>query len=130
MQQFCIHCGSKALYESNPPKFCPSCGSPWNKSLSSKRPIHNEEEDDYEDDDLESIGGGLSINKTELAKDYSIEGYANGLGESFSSLVFDQAAPKGTLPKRQPNKSVPDGPEVLKQVLSECAKPKTSREVG
>lgn len=130
---FCPHCGAKTVYESSIPAFCFSCGQglrsaskPVSKA-SNSRIIIDDDEDDEED------YNPLQINKRELAKDWSIDMPQQKIGiGSFQDLAFNQASPKAKLPPREVPKDVRDlnVKNILKNVQQECAKVKTTREIG
>jgi ribosomal protein L37E len=114
--QYCIHCGAKNTYESALPKFCSSCGEPFNKA--SRPKVVEEEEDDVEE---------IDIDAKSLAKDWSVElDFESHL--TFGDLALNPA-PR-TEYKPRPAKDSLEGKALLKQIQSECAKPKTSREIG
>lgn len=131
---FCPSCGFKNLYESNIPKFCGDCSQPLRAAAvaTSKAFKSRASEDDDEDDDEEDYNP-LKINKRELAKDWSIDMPQQKIGiGSFQDLAFNQATPKSNLPPREAPKDVQElnAKNILKNVRQECAKVKTTREIG
>lgn len=56
--EYCIKCGGKAEFSVSKPKFCPSCGSPFNRAGTSVSNASSryEEEDEEDMDDEESVG--------------------------------------------------------------------------
>ena len=137
MKEFCVKCGAANLFESSRPKFCGGCGSAFNRldtseSSHSKASKSRASDDDDEDDDDEDYNP-LNINKRELAKDWSadIPQQRIGIG-SFQDLAINQSSPKTKLPPRAVPKDVKtlNSKNILKTVQQECAKVKTSREIG
>ncbi len=128
---FCPHCGAKTTYESSIPSFCFSCGQGLrsaSKPVSKASQSHEDDEDDDEED-----YNPLNINKRELAKDWSIDMPQQKIGiGSFQDLAFNQASPKSNLPPREAPKDVQElnAKNILKNVRQECAKVKTTREIG
>ena len=135
---FCILCGHKNYYESKPAPYCGGCQKPLNRAVqaSESTPFRASKsrasEDDDEDDDEEDYNP-LKINKRELAKDWSIDMPQQKIGiGSFQDLAFNQATPKSNLPPREAPKDVQElnAKNILKNVRQECAKVKTTREIG
>lgn len=137
MKEYCVKCGASNIFESSRPKFCGGCGSAFNRldaseSTPSKASKSRHNEDDDSDDDEEDYSP-LRINKRELAKDWSIDMPQQKIGiGSFQDLAFNQATPKSNLPPREAPKDVQElnAKNILKNVRQECAKVKTTREIG
>ena len=135
MHRFCVHCGFKNLYDSSPPKFCGGCGLAADKAIrpsTSNSSRQNDDEDDDSDDD-DDIYESLNINKRELAKDWVVDMPETKLGiGSFQDLAIHQSSPKIKLPPRAIPKDVKalNAKNIIKATIQECAKPKTSREIG
>ena len=129
---FCPHCGAKTVYESSIPAFCFSCGQGLrsaSKPVSKASQSHDEDDDSDDDDIYES----LNINKRELAKDWVVDMPETKLGiGSFQDLAIHQSSPKIKLPPRAIPKDVKalNAKNIIKATIQECAKPKTSREIG
>jgi len=136
-KEFCVKCGSANYFESSRPLFCNGCSLAFNRSdtsestrskASNSRVIIDDEDDDEEDD-----YNPLNLNKRELAKDWSIDMPQQKIGiGSFQDLAFNQASPKTNLPAREVPKDVRNlnAKNILKNVQQECAKVKTTREIG
>lgn len=134
MHSYCIHCGSKSVYESTPNKFCGSCGNPFNRAIQkqesnsssskSKRKsifVNNDDEDDDEDEFED-----FQIDKRELAN--SVEGVVTASRfPTFEELAIQNAAPRGERYVRPEFKV--DG-DIIKATLRECGKVQVSKEVG
>ena len=75
--EYCIKCGGKAEFSVSKPKFCPTCGSPFNRAASSvSKASFNEDEEEYEDDaseyvDVQSLKR-KNIFKAEVNKDLKV----------------------------------------------------------
>jgi hypothetical protein len=117
-KEFCINCGEKVLYEISKPKFCPSCGTPFNtsNSLASKRVLIEEEP--------ESIVGTLDMDKLRA----SIVAETSKSKRSLDDLWKDPA-PRDTNAYRPPS-SDPSGTEILKKTMSDCAPVKAAKEIN
>jgi len=117
-KEFCINCGEKVLYEINKPKFCPSCGTPFNtsNSLASKR-VPMEEES-------ESVIGTLDMNKLRA----SIVADTSKSKRSLDDLWKDPA-PRDPNMYRLPS-SDPSGTEIIKKTMIDCAPVKAAKEIN
>lgn len=123
MQEFCVHCGSKNLYESSKPKFCCGCGNPFNKSISSRAEV---EEDEFEEDSIQVIPS-----KASLAKDWFIEDNPwEHKRQTIGDFVRNPSKPEGYGPRDAP-KSIANlkGDDLVRYSQQECAKVTKSREI-
>lgn len=130
---FCPACGFKNLYESNIPKFCGDCSQPLRAAAVTPSKASKSQSSEEDDDDDEEDYNPLKINKRELAKDWSIDMPQQKIGiGSFQDLAFNQAAPKTKLPPREVPKDVKGltVKNILKASREECAKVRTTREIG
>lgn len=119
--EFCIACGKKSYFEISKPKFCPSCGSPFNVSSASvKRPTRLEEDDEPEREsnvsfDIKKLRASI-VSETASSK------------KSLDDLWRDPA-PRDPNFYRPPS-SDPSGNEIIRQTMSECSPVKAAVEIG
>ncbi len=133
MQEFCILCGAKNIYESSRPRYCCSCGQAFNRtpdkpveSHSSSKPkkksifVNNDEEEEDEED-----FSNLQLDKNTLAKDWSIE-VVKPVYPTFEDLAIHSARPRGERHSRPEFKVDCD---IIQASRQECAKVSASRDV-
>jgi hypothetical protein len=124
--EYCIKCGGKAEFSVSKPKFCPTCGSPFNRAASSvSKASFNEEEEEYEDDaseyvDVQSLKR-KNIFKAEVNKDFKV-------------TIADLAppSPESSKASRQSKRGEESlsGEEIIRKMQMECSRIKTSTTIG
>jgi hypothetical protein len=124
--EYCIKCGGKAEFSVSKPKFCPTCGSPFNRAASSvSQASFNEDEEEYEDDaseyvDVQSLKR-KNIFKAEVNKDLKV-------------TIADLAppSPESSKASRQSQRGEESlsGEEIIRKMQMECSRIKTSTTIG
>jgi hypothetical protein len=124
--EYCIKCGGKAEFSVSKPKFCPTCGSPFNRAASSvSKASFNEDEEEYEDDaseyvDVQSLKR-KNIFKAEVNKDLKV-------------TIADLAppSPESSKASRQSQRGEESlsGEEIIRKMQMECSRIKTSTTIG
>jgi hypothetical protein len=124
--EYCIKCGGKAEFSVSKPKFCPTCGSPFNRAASSvSKASFNEDEEEYEDDaseyvDVQSLKR-KNIFKAEVNKDFKV-------------TIADLAppSPESSKASRQSQRGEESlsGEEIIRKMQMECSRIKTSTTIG
>ena len=124
--EYCIKCGGKAEFSVSKPKFCPTCGSPFNRAASSvSKASFNEDEEEYEDDaseyvDVQSLKR-KNIFKAEVNKDLKV-------------TIADLAppSPESSKASRQSQRGEESlsGEENIRKMQMECSRIKTSTTIG
>jgi hypothetical protein len=124
--EYCIKCGGKAEFSVSKPKFCPTCGSPFNRAASSvSKASFNEDEEEYEDDaseyvDVQSLKR-KNIFKAEVNKDLKV-------------TIADLAppSPESSKASRQSKRGEESlsGEEIIRKMQMECSRIKTSTTIG
>ena len=113
-------CGNKALFQVSKPKFCPSCGQPFNTSLASARPTQKVKEEEPEDSEFDVS----SIDVEALRRQISFEASAHK-----TTLDDLWSAPAPRDPSRRVAVQGPEGKDLLKQIEQQCAPTKYSRDI-
>ena len=122
--EYCMQCSHKAEFKVSKPSFCPSCGSPFNRSggISSSR---NSQVDDDDYDDVDDSAGEFDTKK--LSKAWVAE------KDDFRRPTFEDLinAPcqRGDRTPRPESDAGLNGMDLLKQIRQECARPKEASEV-
>ena len=124
--EYCIKCGGKAEFSVSKPKFCPTCGSPFNRAASSvSKASFNEDEEEYEDDaseyvDVQSLKR-KNIFKAEVNKDFKV---------TISDLA--PPSPESSKASRQSKRGEESlsGEEIIRKMQMECSRIKTSTTIG
>lgn len=124
--EYCIKCGGKAEFSVSKPKFCPTCGSPFNRAASSvsKASFNEEEEEDGDDAseyvDVQSLKR-KNIFKAEVNKDFKV-------------TIADLAppSPESSKASRQSQRGEESlsGEEIIRKMQMECSRIKTSTTIG
>ena len=124
--EYCIKCWGKAEFSVSKPKFCPTCGSPFNRAASSvSKASFNEDEEEYEDDaseyvDVQSLKR-KNIFKAEVNKDFKV-------------TIADLAppSPESSKASRQSQRGEESlsGEEIIRKMQMECSRIKTSTTIG
>jgi len=117
--EFCIGCGHKAVFQVTKPRFCPSCGVPFNVSLGTAKASRQQEPEEPE---FES--GGFNIEKLRA----SITSESESSKRSLDDLWRDPAPRDPNL--HRAHSSDPDGKEIIKQTIQDCAPVKAAKEVN
>jgi ribosomal protein L37E len=118
--EFCMNCGHKAVFQVTKPKFCPSCGQPFNTSLASAKKAPQQEEE-IEDRELDVD----SIDIARLRKQISVESFG---GKVTLDDLWSSPAPPD--PTRRVAYAGADASNILKQIKAECSPVVQSREVA
>jgi len=121
--EFCMNCGGKASFEINKPKFCPSCGNPFNTSLGSSKPAKKTPYQEPEEEERELDVDSIDIEA--MRKQISFESYGGKV--SLNDLWSNPAPSERT---RRPAYSGGDAASILTQIKQECSPVVHSREVG
>lgn len=124
--EYCIKCGGKAEFSVSKPKFCPTCGSPFNRAASSvSKASFNEDEEEDEDDASEYVDvqnlKRKNIFKAEVNKDFKV-------------TIADLAppSPESSKASRQSQRGEESlsGEEIIRKMQMECSRIKTSTTIG
>jgi len=124
--EYCMQCSHKAEFKVSKPSFCPSCGSPFNRSggISSSKKVKVDHDDDDDDDEDYSAG---EFDTKKLSKAWGAE------RDDFRRPTFEDLinAPcqRGDRTPRPESDAGLNGMDLLKQIRQECARPKEAREV-
>lgn len=118
--EFCISCGHKAVFQVSKPRFCPSCGSPFNTTLGTTSRQKEEPEDN--EDNYAPISFDLKKLRASIVTE------SNKSKQTLDDLWKDPA-PKDPNFYREPSND-PSGTELLKQTMAECAKVKKAKDVN
>lgn len=109
--EFCMSCGSKVEFTLKSPNFCPSCGKPFNQSVTAS------DSSAPPSDKIETEESVPHISKLE----YSIE--RNTPRVTFGDLAAQASTSQGPYEKAAP-RPVPkgkSGDEIFKSTLAECS---------
>lgn len=134
--EYCIKCGGKAEFSVSKPKFCPSCGSAFNRferqdQKQTKRPNFEEiydEEDDDDDDEYQDEFSNLNIERLKRRVVVKAEVESNArrtIGDlappSSSDLTFGSREP------RQGEEGL-DSADIVRKIQQECRQIKSSND--
>lgn len=127
-KEYCIKCGGKAEFTVSKPKFCPSCGSPFNRSEKtlSKATVEFE---DFEDDEESEEEPYIDIESLRRKNIFKAE------VESVAKLTIGDLTPGSQNTShmhRSPRAGEEElsGKDLIKKIESECRMVKSSKELG
>lgn len=124
--EYCIKCGGKAEFSVSKPKFCPTCGSPFNRAASSvSKASFNEDEEEEEDDSSEYV----DVQSLKLKNIFKAE-----VNKDFKVTIADLAppSPESSKASRQGQRGEESlsGEEIIRKMQMECSRIKTSTTIG
>lgn len=127
--EYCIKCGGKAEFSVSKPKFCPSCGSPFNRAAPavSKASTRYEEEDEDDDDEnaVEHIDV-QSLKRKNIFKADVDKNHRMTIGDlTPPSSEYARASRQGA--KGEDSLS---GEEIIRKMQMECSRIKSSTTIG
>lgn len=118
--EYCMQCGHKAEFRLSKPLFCPSCGSPFNRSSASvSKKIEVDEDDDND------FSGEFDTKK--LSKAWVAE-KDNFRRPTFEDLINAPCQRSERIPRPESDAGL-SGMDLLKQIRQECARSKSTKEV-
>lgn len=108
--EYCFKCGGKAEWISAKPKFCPSCGDPFNRAMASNERHREEEEEEYESEHIPSMA---KLRRSVVAN-------TDLLGKQNMGELIQMAAPRQSYTPR-PSTENSEGKDLLNKVRQECS---------
>ena len=133
---YCSKCGSKNLYEINPPNFCSKCGEGLGVSQANASRVRRQNTVEVDDPDGEDVFSVPDIRKLE----YSIDGNYDNEVISFGDIVQQESLnqKEGKGPPKKMRKRVVEKPRTrngskqkvdpIKQSMQDCAPTKRNIE--
>lgn len=124
--EYCIKCGGKAEFSVSKPKFCPTCGSPFNRAASSVSKASVNEDEDEDDDDTSEYIDVQSLKRKNIFK--------AEVSKNFKVTIADLAppSPESSKASRQSQRGEDSlsGEEIVRKMQMECSRIKTSTTIG
>lgn len=110
---FCVSCGAKNVYEATKPKFCASCGCAVAGVSVASSDVSEVEETELANIDLNKLKRSVGVD------------YVN------SYTKIEDVLGKGgdTSPMQRRASSLPDGQQIIKQNMLDCAKASRSNDI-
>lgn len=108
--EYCFKCGQKNIWESTKPRFCSSCGEPFNRAMASNESRREEDEEEYESDHIPSMSKlkGSVVANTDL------------FGKQNMGELIQMAAPRQSYAPR-PSTENSEGRDLLNKIRQECS---------
>jgi hypothetical protein len=139
--EYCIKCGGKAEFSVSKPKFCPSCGEPFNRvdssfSSASRKPVrkkeheedYDDDEDDFDDEDDDLREFNINLAALKRKKIFTAE---VGSNQRITIGDLTPSNSQGSRETRAPRSGEEnlEGADLLRKIQSECRTVKSQTEL-